>query len=261
MLPMNETRSEVEALFINPMCVRPCTPCFLEALSVEIMKRGVVQLWNISSETTPTLAHFDRLNFIYLIGIIFESAAMYNSQRDLMCYIARDSAIWTCLLLELVDMKQIFRKCVKLEMILLMRMIPFIRGPSAKDLISNSRLLTCLTRLLDHSRSHIVSMSAQTLITLLLGKHGERVVKKLLSSNVTTNIIQVVFNHYLCESSDYFCDCTCVDDGFSSDSRLLAMHDVLLVWYFFSFLFFELYLDIVMLWGNYFLHFKVKFTF
>jgi len=229
MLHMHDTRSAVEALFEMPEFIPTFTRCFLEVLSLEIMRGGVEQLWGGPIQSTPALDYIPRLRYIFLIGIIFVSASIFNSHRELLCCIARDSAIWFCLLCELVDMKQICRRCVVSEMTLLMRMIPFIRGRSAKGLLSNSDLIPCMVLLLSHPQSHVVCLSAQTLTTLLCGKYGVRVVKKLLSDTTTRKMIEVVFTDYLSENPEYFRDCTCNNDEFASHSRLLAMHNVLQV--------------------------------
>jgi len=229
-LPLNELRCEVQELFDMPAFIPSFSRCFLEVVSLEISRGGVDQLWGGPSQSAPALDYIPRLRYLFVVGVIFGMAARFNSPRDLLCYVARDSEIWFCLLSELVDMKKICRRCVDCEMTLLMRMIPFIRGQSAKGLLSKSALIPCMIMLLGHPQSHIVCMSAQTLTTLLCGKYDVRVMKKLLSDTTTTKMVEVVFTRYLSEIPDYFCDCTCNNDEFASQSRLLAMNDVLRVW-------------------------------
>jgi len=231
-LPMKETHSDVDALLFASQCSQfvqfspELSPCFLEALSSALLQRGVSLLWGGRSVTSRR----DRLGFIHFVAQIFHVATKNKSHRDLLCCIARNKAIWACLVSVLAEDEHNFQLCFGVEMELVMYMIPFISGQSAIGLLVESNFLKCLTLLMLHYRSHIVCLSAQTLTTLLLGKQRDRVFTKLLSEHTLLHVIQRVFKRYLNEAPIYFRDCTCSKDEFGRLSRVLAIHEVLKVY-------------------------------
>jgi len=238
-LPMKEIHSDVDALLFASQCSEfvkfspDLSPCFLEVLSSTLMQRGVSLLWGGRSVTSVQ----DRLGFILLVAQIFQSATKNKSHRDMLCCIARNPAIWACLVSVLAEDEHNFQLCFAVEMVLIMRMIPFVSGQSAIGLLVESNFLKCLTLLMLHYRSHIVCNAAQTLTTLLLGKQGPRVLTKLLSENTLSRVNQRVFKRYLNGASIYFRDCGCNKDEFVRSSRMLAMHEVLKVYFIFNNLF------------------------
>jgi len=230
-LPMNATHDAVEAsllwsqypelLHFSPKI----TQYFLEVLSFIIMRGNVDMLWGNRSATN--LEH--RHEYIMLIVRIFDTATRNKSHRDLLCCIARHSAIWSCLMSVFWDKEHNFSTCLEAEINLVMQMIPFINVQTARGLISKTTVIRCLTMLLLHRRSHIVSLTARTLTTLVLGKHRRRVLRQLLANDAMELVMQLLFTMYLLEDESFFQNCTCNVGEFLRLSQHVAMQDVLQV--------------------------------
>jgi len=209
---------------------------FLEVLSFAIMRGGADLLWSRRKESFN-----DWNDYISLILLIFDSTNEHKSHQDLLCILSRHQKIWDCILnvFAYYDRNPQYHiggplKCrYTKELKLVVQMIPFIRGHTAKGLLSKSTFIEALMSLLLKFPAHIVCLAARALTTLLLGKHGSRVVKRLLFNDTISDVIGRVFINYLSgllRSGSYFKECPCNEDECTQWIQS-AMHDVLQVCY------------------------------
>jgi len=206
---------------------------FLEVLSFAIMRGGVELLWGRRKESFK-----DWNDYISLILLIFDSTTKHNSHQDLLCILSRHPKIWDCILYVFSYYKHNPTyhigpplKCrYTKELALVIRMLPFIRGHCAKGLLSKSTFIEVLMKLLLRFPAHIVCLAARALTTLLLGKHGSRVVKRLLFNDTISDVMGRVFINYLngLLHGGFFMECPCNEDGCTQWTQSV-MRDVLQV--------------------------------